>query len=141
MKAVRWKEFAESAGELASHVVDRLGGGRICYLATVRADGWPRVHPVGVHFRGEQMVVVMYPTSPKGRDITRNGRYAVHATVEDNEGGEGEVLVTGRAQPTETTAADVERGWIAFELLIGEVLAVEYEGEDLRPVSKRWRAP
>lgn len=141
MKVVRWRDFATSAGDLASHVVDRLGGGKVCYLATVRSDGWPRVHPVGVHFRGEQMVVVMYPSSPKGRDITSNGRYAVHGTVEDNQGGKGEVMVIGTARPTEATADDVERGWIAFELLLGEVLAVRYEGEDLHPVSNRWRAP
>ena len=141
MKTVSWGAFLRTDPELARHVEERLGAGRICYLATVRPDGWPRLHPVGVNFRGEQMVVVMYPSSPKGGDIRATGRYALHCGVEDNQGGGGEVLVTGTAGPTEAAAGDIDQGWIAFELSIGEVLATRYDGAELRPVSTRWRAP
>lgn len=140
MKVVSWGDFRRSAPELAAHVEERLGAGRICYLATVRSDEWPRVHPVGVNFRGEQMVVVMYPTSPKGHDIVANGRYAVHGTVEDTKGGGGEALVTGTATTTDPTPADLGQGWVAFELQVGEVLATRYGPNDLKPVSTRWKA-
>ena len=140
-EALGWGDFTRSAPALARHVEERLGSGRICYLGTVRPDGWPRVHPVGVNFRDDRMVVVMYPTSPKGHDIRANGRYAVHGSVEDSQGGQGEVLVTGTARPTESTPGDVDQGWIAFELLIGEVLATRYDPDSLKPVSTRWKAP
>jgi hypothetical protein len=137
VEAVRWSEFAEANPRLAEHAQRRLSTG-ICYFATVRRDGSPRVHPLGVDFRDQRAVVVMFPTSPKAHDVRRNGWYAVHCTVEDNTGGEGEVLVTGTAVPTEPTEADVERGWIAFELRVGEVRSTTYDAESKRPVSERW---
>lgn len=82
---------------------------------------------------------MIYPTSPKGWDTHVNGLFGLHCGVEDNQGGGGEVLVTGRPRPTEPTLADVERGWVAFELEIGEVLATRYDGGDLKAVWTRWR--
>ena len=138
MDAVEWSAFADANGTLALHVQKRLGNG-IAYFATVRADGWPRVHPLGVMFRDGKCVVVMNPNSPKGHDLRRNGHYAVHCTVEDGTGGGGEVLLLGVAVPTDPTESDVERGWIAFELLVGEVLATTYDAVQQCPVSERWR--
>ena len=141
MEGLGWGDFARSAPELARHVEGRLGTGRICYLGTVRPDGWPRVHPVGVNFRDDRMVVVMYPASPKGHDIRANGRYAIHCAVEDTQGGGGEVLVTGTAGPTEASAGDAEQGWVAFELSVSEVLATHYDPDSLKPISTRWKTP
>ncbi len=139
MNTVPWSEFAHADSGLAEHVERRFSDG-IAYFATERLDGWPRVHPLGLEFREGRCVVVMFPTSPKGHDLRRTGRYAVHCTVEDGTGGGGEVLMTGVAVPTEPTESDVERGWIAFELLVGEVLATTYNHDQKRPFSKRWRA-
>jgi pyridoxamine 5'-phosphate oxidase-like protein len=138
MDTVQWSEFAEANETLAHHVQKRLSGG-IAYFATVRADGWPRLHPLGVIFRDGKCLVVMYPNSPKGHDLRRNGHYAVHCTVEDDTGGGGEVLLSGVAIPSDPTESDVERGWIAFELLVGEVLATTYDSAQQRPISERWR--
>ena len=135
--AVRWAEFAKVSPRLAEHAQRRLSAG-ICYFATVRRDGAPRVHPLGVDFRDGSAVVVMFPTSPKSHDLRRNGWYAVHCTVEDNTGGGGEVLVSGKAVPTDPTQADRDRGWIAFELLVGEVRSTTYDAESKRPVPERW---
>lgn len=140
MEAVVWGEFARSDPELAGHIEERLASPKICYLASVRPDGWPRLHPVGVNFRDHRMVVVMYPSSPKGHDLRRDGRYAIHGTVEDNQGGGGEVLLTGSARPTEATPADVVRGYVAFELLIGEVVATRYDPQSSRSIHTRWPA-
>lgn len=140
MPTWRWGELSAREPALAEHVLTRLRAAP-CYLSTVRPDGWPRIHPVGVNDRTPALVVVMYPTSPKGHDLRRNGRFALHSVVEDNVGGGGEVLVTGVAVPTDATDGDRGRGWIAFELLIGEVLSVRYEGDEATPVTQRWFAP
>src|SRR5919108_6567985 len=76
MDAVSWEEFEASDKGMAEHVRQRLTYAP-CYLATVRPDGFPRVHPVGVHVRAGELVVPMNPTSPKGADIRRNGRFAL----------------------------------------------------------------
>ena len=141
MEALPWSDFAHSSPQLAAHVEERLGRAP-CYLGTVRPDGWPRVHPVGpLILRDGSLVVTMYPSSPKGADLRRNGRYALHAAVEDTTGGRGEVLLTGTAAEAESTDADRAKGYIIFELFIAEVLATSYDPSDLRPILTRWDAP
>jgi hypothetical protein len=135
--AVDWAELEASDAELAEHARQRLTGG-ICYLATVRPDGFPRVHPVGAHVRDGRLVVPMKPTSPKGADLRRDGRYALHGTVEDRQGGGGEIMVTGVATEIEAPDDFAARGWIAFDLRIGEVLSVRYPERDDRPLVTRW---
>lgn len=137
MDAVDWAQFEASDGELAEHVRRRLTHG-LCYLSTVRSDGFPRVHPVGVHIRSGRLVVPMKPTSPKGLDIRRNGRFALHCAVEDNQGGGGEVLVTGVGSQIDSPEDFAERGWITFHLRIAEVLSVRHPEHEDRPLVRRW---
>src|SRR5437879_4392874 len=139
MESVPWSAFARTEPELSEHAEQRLGTAP-CFLGTIRRDGWPRVHPVGPFIlRDGRLIVTMYPTSPKAHDIRRTGQYALHGPTEDTEGGRGEVLITGTAVEALPSAADAERGYIAFELLVGEVLATTYDREDnYRPVRRRW---
>lgn len=93
-----WQEFAEQAPEIAEFGATRFRSG-VAYLGTVRADGGPRVHPV-TPIIGEELFLFMEPTSPKGRDLERDGRYTIHCSVEDSSGGGGEFYVRGRARLT-----------------------------------------
>ena len=94
-----WKEFTQQAPELAAFGKARFDGG-VAYLGTVRPDGGPRVHPV-TPILGEQLFLFMEPTSPKGNDLRRDGRYTLHCAVEDSGGGAGEFYVRGRAEVTD----------------------------------------
>jgi hypothetical protein len=93
-----WAEFAKQAPELAAFGAARFRSG-VAYLGTLRADGSPRVHPV-TPILGEQLFLFMEPTSPKGKDLQRDGRYSLHCSVADSDGGEGEFYVRGRATLT-----------------------------------------
>lgn len=137
--AVDWARFEASDGELAKHVQGRLTGG-LCYLSTIRPDGFPRVHPVGVQIRSGRLLVPMSSTSPKGEDIRRNGRFALHCSVEDSRGGEGEVLVTGVGSETDPPDDFAARRWTAFHLQIAEVLSVRHPEHEERPLVTRWNA-
>ena len=90
--------------------------------------------------RSGSLVVTMYPSSPKGWDLRRNGRYALHAAVEDTTGGGGEVLLVGTAIEVESSEADRAKGYIVFELFVAEVLATSYDPTDLRAIRTRWNA-
>ena len=46
----------------------------ITYLATVRRDGAPRVHPVCPIIAKGRMFVAIAPDSPKRLDLVRDGR-------------------------------------------------------------------
>src|SRR5512137_2205399 len=92
-----WKVVEEQQPELAAFGAERLNG-RVAYLATVRKDGSPRVHPMTPIIGQGQLFVFMEPTSPKGHDLQRDARYAIHCAVSDTSGVSGEFGVTGRAQ-------------------------------------------
>jgi hypothetical protein len=145
----RWADFAAEAPHLEAFGRRRLER-RIAYLATIRADGSPRVHPVSPFIGGGCLAVYMEPTSPKVADLRRDGRYALHCGVEDDEGGEGELYVTGRAEEiTDARRRSEASGWaeaagykpverhVFFEFKLGQVLSTTYEKGRKR---ERWRA-
>lgn len=90
-----WKAFAEQAPDFAAFGEHRFGSG-VAYLGTLREDGGPRVHPV-TPIIGDELYLFMEPTSPKGKDLQRDGRYTLHCAVEDWNGGGGEFYVRGQA--------------------------------------------
>lgn len=142
-----WTEFAQQAPELAAFGQDRFQNG-VAYLGTIRADGGPRVHPV-TPIIGEQLFLFMEPTSPKGKDIQRDGRYTLHCSVEDSSGGGGEFYVRGRgtladdlqvreAAVTASSYQPQER-YILFVFTIEFAFMNCYVGSE--PNFRRWRAP
>jgi len=91
-----WKFLEDQSPELAEFGVERLNG-KVAYLATIRKDGSPRVHPMTPIIGEGHLFVFMEPTSPKGRDLQRDGHYAIHCSVSDTSGASGEFIVTGQA--------------------------------------------
>jgi hypothetical protein len=77
---LRWGEFAKQAPELAEAgraLLYQFGPG-LAYLATVRADGGPRLHPVCVNLVEGGLYTLVVP-SPKRQDLLRDGRFALHS--------------------------------------------------------------
>ena len=143
-----WETFAASAPDFANVVRERLAG-RISYLATIRADGSPRVHPVVPHIARGRLFVYMGPDSPKVRDLRRDPRYAMHCSVEDISGGNGEVSLRGQALIIEdsheraalfeaATASGFhpENDYVLFELNIESVLSIAYANGP--PMRQSW---
>lgn len=143
-----WKIFAEKSPELAAVVYEKLNR-KIAYLATLKKDGSPRLHPVTPFIGNGMLFIFTEPSSPKIRDLQRDGRYALHGSV----GGEGplvEILVSGEAtaianqqvrrQQAERIAASpvVEDSYFLFEFQVAQVLVVQYD-EARKPVVSRWK--
>ena len=141
-----WKEFTQQAPKLAEFGKVRFDHG-VAYLGTVRADGGPRVHPV-TPILGEQLFLLMEPTSPKGKDLQRDPRYTLHCTVEDSSGGKGEFYVRGqarlvqdlelRAQAIAAATYDPAERYILFVLSVEFAFMNTYENGE--PNAQRWRA-
>ena len=91
-----WGEFAGLQPEMAEFGLKRLEY-RVMYLATVRKNGYPRVHPFTPFVTSGHLFAFMEPASPKGLDLQRNGLYAMHSLVTDMDGSNGEFTITGRA--------------------------------------------
>jgi hypothetical protein len=94
--SMSWKILEEQHPELATFGAERLNG-NVAYLATIRKDGSPRVHPMTPIIGQGHLFVFMEPTSPKGHDIRRDGRYAIHCSMSDASGVSGEFSISGRA--------------------------------------------
>lgn len=73
-----------------------------CTLATLRADGAPRISGTEVEFDGPDVFLGMMQGSRKGQDVRRDPRIAVHSpTVDPVTATEwvGEAKFSGRAIP------------------------------------------
>lgn len=145
---VTWGAFEEKAAPLASFGRERVDR-RVCFLATVRPDGGPRVHPVTPWIADGRLFVRMYPSSPKAADLNRDPRFALHSMMDNDDGIGGEFSVNGDAarvnshQEIARAYAAIggpwkDRTFVLFELGIDEAMATEYEGDDV--VRRRWRA-
>lgn len=144
-----WHDFALAEPELSAFGEDRLKSGP-AYLATVRADGMPRVHPVTPIIGEGHLLLFMEPTSPKGHDLQRGSGYALHCWVSSNDGGEGEFWLTGQALFTDDPAMrelaatygyQPQDHYILFELF---ELTVESAFSTIytttgEPIRKRWK--
>jgi hypothetical protein len=94
---VSWSVFEQSAPPIAAAGRRLLSsdGTAVAYLATVRKDGGPRIHPVMPVLAGGDLYVFVVNLGWKYRDLKRDGRYALHSSPAP-EGGE-EFYLTGPA--------------------------------------------
>jgi hypothetical protein len=91
-----WSKFAADEPRLAEAIrslMQQYGPG-LGYLATVRADGGPRVHPVSPVITDEGLFCFVVD-SPKRHDLERDGRYALHSFPPEDS--DDEAYLSGRA--------------------------------------------
>lgn len=138
---VTWGEFAASAPELALEGRRRFrrAGVDQAFLASVRGDGLPRLHPIWVGIVDDRLYAFLH-VSAKSRDLDEDGRYALHAHQEPASPTEFELR--GRAHRIDDPAARsvVAAGW-AFEVDDGYQL-YEFDIESAligaRPTADDW---
>ena len=141
-----WNALETAEPELAAFGAARFTSG-VAYLATIRSDGGPRVHPVTPIIGEGRLFLFMEPSSPKGHDLQRDGRYAMHCAVADSGGGAGEFFVSGRARllndpqlrqaaASAASYAPAER-YVLFELDLEQASSTIYQGHNT--VRRRWR--
>jgi uncharacterized pyridoxamine 5'-phosphate oxidase family protein len=141
-----WSELESQAPEIAEFSKERLHN-KVAYLATIRKDGAPRVFPFTPIIGEGHFFIFMEPTSPKGNDLRRDPRYAIHCGVTDSSGQSGEVIVTGNARfidDPELRALAVKlcpytpaERYILFEFDLETVMLTEYP--DGKAVRKHWK--
>jgi hypothetical protein len=149
-----WGEFDTAAPQLAARGRALLYqyGPPLGYLATVRADGGPRVHPFcPVVIEGGLWAYILR-RSPKGADLRRDPRYALHAFAPKDV--DDEFFVRGSAEQVApsaalraavvaaaapaTVGADEEQ---LFQLHIDRVLLATYSHRgQWPPTYERWAA-
>ncbi len=98
---ITWTQFTQQQPALAA-----VGRGQfyqhglgLGFLATVRQDGGPRVHPVCPVISTAGLHVLILP-GPKRADLRRDGRYALHSEIFAPPREDDGFAVTGQAAET-----------------------------------------
>jgi hypothetical protein len=112
---VAWKDIEGAAPELAARVQQLFEAGRHKTIATLRADGSPRISGIECEFADGELRFGSMPAARKGADLARDPRFALHGpTVHPEEGKEGEwpgeAKVAGTAVPSGPVTAEGEEG-------------------------------
>jgi Pyridoxamine 5'-phosphate oxidase len=100
-----WRDFEQAEPAFAQRVRELFDAHRHKTLATVRADGSPRISGIEAAVADGELVFGSMPNARKGADLRRDPRFALHsATVDPVEGAEadwpGEAKISGRAIAT-----------------------------------------
>jgi len=145
-----WGEFTQAEPEMAKVLTTLLDWIPITYLATVRKDGAPRVHPICPIFGGGRIFVAVNESSPKRYDLKNDRRYAMHALPDKSD---AEFYMTGSVtfiedQETRDLIAESaghtvhESDWL-FEFDIEQAMTAHWEKQDqpdTYAVRKFWHA-
>lgn len=143
---VSWQAFHAAEPDLADTVRTRFQQYKHHVLATLRADGSPRVTGLEVEFRMDAMWFGMMPHSRKALDLRRDPRFAVQANPgPDAEMADGDVRISGRAvEITDPAvlarfveAVTPPEPFLLFRADPAEVVRTGIDGDDL--VIQVWR--
>jgi hypothetical protein len=92
-----WNDVTKAAPALAAAVQGRFDVHKHKTLATLRADGSPRISGMEASFRDGELWLGMMPDSRKARDLQRDPRFALHSATIDPELADGDAKIGGRA--------------------------------------------
>jgi hypothetical protein len=136
-----WRDVEHAEPDFAQRVRALFDAYKHKTIATLRADGSPRISGIEAAFEDGELVFGSMPSSRKGADLRRDPRFALHsATVDPVEGSEaqwpGEAKISGRASaPTATTEGpDGDR----FSADIAEVVHTHLNEEATLLVVEWW---
>lgn len=93
-----WSAFQHAAPELAAAVLARLDAHVHKVLATVRADGSPRVSGTETRFAEGELWIGSMWEARKARDLQRDPRFALHSGSDDPPGWSGDAKLAGMAE-------------------------------------------
>jgi hypothetical protein len=129
-----WADVEAAAPELARVVRASFDVRKHCTLATLRADGGPRISGTEVEWSAGELWIGSMPGARKALDLRRDPRLALHSpTVDPPERDEsswpGEAKVAGVA--VEVPSDDPEDGAHRFRIGLHEVVHTRVDGDAL----------
>jgi len=135
-----WSEIEKSEPEFAERVRRLFDAHKHKTIATLRADGSPRISGIEAEFADGELTFGSMPQARKGADLRRDPRFALHSATTDPPEGDpagwpGEAKVAGRAvyvrdldgePPGELFRADLDEVVVTRLNEAGTALVVEW---------------
>src|SRR5579862_7942572 len=106
-----WKDVEQAEPDFAARVRRLFEAGRHKTIATLRADGSPRISGIECEFADGELRFGSMRDSRKGADLERDPRFALHGPAFHPEEGKesewpGEAKIAGRAIPAGPVKTD-----------------------------------
>ena len=130
-----WKDVERAEPEFAQRVRGLVDGHRHKTIATLRADGSPRISGIEAAFEDGELVFGSMPDARKGADLRRDPRFALHSATVDpvrapkRNGRAGEI--SGR-RSTQTGHRGIPRRSLLRRHRRGRAHPSQREGHDAR---------
>jgi pyridoxamine 5'-phosphate oxidase-like protein len=138
---VSWSEVEAAEPEFAARVRAIFDAGQSKVIATLRADGSPRVSGIEAQFTGGELVFGSMPGARKGADLARDPRFALHGPSpdppRDRASWTGDAKITGRAVPVGPLDDDTEGD--QFRADVHEVVVTRLNDSATLLVIEMWR--
>jgi hypothetical protein len=93
-----WQEIVDSEPGFAERMRARLDARVHKTIATLRADGSPRISGIETIFAGGELWFGSMPNARKALDLRRDPRFALHSGSVDPPDWEGDAKLSGRAE-------------------------------------------
>ncbi len=137
-----WKTIEATEPEFAERVRRLFDAGRHKTIATLRADGSPRISGIECTFTEGEVSFGSMTGARKGADLTRDPRFALHGPTFHPEDGKenewpGEAKIAGRAISAGTTTDEQPDGAM-FIADITEVVITGLDAEATKLVVESW---
>ena len=140
-----WQQMSDSAPEFTARVRELLEARVHKTIATLRADGSPRISGIETFFADGELYIGSMPNARKALDLRREPRYALHSGSIDPPEWPGDAKLSGRAEeitdPEQRAAAAFKGGADAhlFRLDIDEAVLVGLNDQRSKLIVELWR--
>lgn len=139
-----WQQLQRDAPAFAQRVLERFDAGTNKTLASIRADGSPRISGTELSFAEGRITLGMMPYSRKLADVLRDPRVAIHCpTLEPPPGAPsgwaGDAKIAGRLVAIAPLPSDPP-GASSFTLELTEAVLTYIDADDAHLVVESWHA-
>ena len=145
-----WRDVERAEPEFARRVQGLFEAHRHKTIATLRADGAPRISGIEAAFEHGELTFGSMSNARKGADLLRDPRFALHSGSSEPDAWDGDAKLSGRAaeviDPEERTrygvAAAVPGARVDFDLFrveLEQVVLVALNDEKNALVISSWR--
>jgi hypothetical protein len=128
-----WEEIQQAEPEFAERVRRLFDAGRHKTMATLRADGSPRISGIECEFTDVDIRFGSMTGARKGMDLKRDPRFALHGPTFHPEDGKesewpGEAKIAGRAIPAGPVATEEGTEQPDGEMFVADITEVVITG-------------
>jgi len=128
-----WQAIERAEPDFARRVRQLFDAGRHKTIATLRADGSPRISGIECEFTDTALRFGSMTSARKGADLQRDPRFALHGPTFHPEDGKerdwpGEAKIAGRAVPAGSVTTDDPSNQPDGEMFVADITEVVITG-------------